>query len=423
MADQQFLASFGVEIDESGVSRLQKILAENRTLADSLSASFDAASESVKAFRESISEDFPTLFSGSGYGNVTENLFGEYAGLKIGLNMTEPKKEIASFTESAKKPIPLTANASAIVSAARTAMESVRSLFSETFTLNVRAETNTDRKSEEPSSRQDSRNREETGSAFLRMSSGGRFSRPTSVQVAEDGDAEYIIPVKKENRALPLLRQLLGELSPEARESLTPSATVPEKAAESPDLSSPSAQQPRTEADEPILKQAAPLTFIPNDPERSFDQPLPPVRETLSEEKGPAVSVQIPAPEISMPALVPALAAEKEPAAVPAVIPDLRSILAEADRPLASVPAAQKESFPAANDSPSPKQNLSDLVSQLSSALGPSGASVTNTSSNVSAPVTINVNANGSDASRIGQSVYNTAERYLLRTLRSSSPL
>jgi len=221
MADQQFLASFGVDIDESGVSRLQKILAENRTLADSLSASFNVASESVKAFRESISEDFPTLFSGSGYGNVTENLFGEYAGLKIGLNMTEPKKEIASFTENAKKPIPLTANASAIVSAARTAMENVRSLFSETFTLNVRAETNTDRKSEEPSSRQDSRNRDETGSAFLRMSSGGRFSRPTSVQVAEDGDAEYIIPVKKENRALPLLRQLLSELSPAARASLT----------------------------------------------------------------------------------------------------------------------------------------------------------------------------------------------------------
>ena len=47
MADQQFLASFGVEIDESGVSRLQKILTENRTMADSLSASFDVASFSV----------------------------------------------------------------------------------------------------------------------------------------------------------------------------------------------------------------------------------------------------------------------------------------------------------------------------------------------------------------------------------------
>ena len=238
MADQQFLASFGVDIDESGVSRLQTILAENRTLAESLSSAFDAASESVKAFRESISEDFPTLFSGAGYGNVTENLFGDYTGLKIGLNMTEPKKEIASFTENAKKPIPLSANASAIVSAARTAMESVRSLFSETFTLNVRAETNTDRKSEEPSSRQDSRNREETGSAFLRMSSGGRFSRPTSVQVAEDGDAEYIIPVKKENKALPLLRQLLAELSPAARQSLTEGTGTSAMAASIPSVSS-----------------------------------------------------------------------------------------------------------------------------------------------------------------------------------------
>ena len=52
------------------------------------------------------------------------------------------------------------------------------------------------------------------------MSTGGRFSQPTDVKVAENGDAEYIIPVKKEDRAVPLLRQLLSELSPAARESL-----------------------------------------------------------------------------------------------------------------------------------------------------------------------------------------------------------
>jgi hypothetical protein len=34
MADQEFLASFGVEIDESGVARLQAALEENRTLAE-----------------------------------------------------------------------------------------------------------------------------------------------------------------------------------------------------------------------------------------------------------------------------------------------------------------------------------------------------------------------------------------------------
>ena len=59
------------------------------------------------------------------------------------------------------------------------------------------------------------------------MSTGGRFTRPTSVQVAEDGNAEYIIPVRKEDRALPLLRQLLGEMSPAARESLSGSGGVP----------------------------------------------------------------------------------------------------------------------------------------------------------------------------------------------------
>ena len=54
---QEFLASFGVDIDESGVSRLQQILTENKTLGDSLAASFNAAAEGVKAFKESISTD------------------------------------------------------------------------------------------------------------------------------------------------------------------------------------------------------------------------------------------------------------------------------------------------------------------------------------------------------------------------------
>ena len=93
MADQEFLASFGVDIDESSVSRLQQILTENRTLGDSLAASFNAAAEGVKAFKESVSMELPSLFGG-GYGNVTENLFGSLGGLKIGLNMTEPKKEM-----------------------------------------------------------------------------------------------------------------------------------------------------------------------------------------------------------------------------------------------------------------------------------------------------------------------------------------
>ena len=283
MADQEFLASFGVDIDENGVSRLQKILTENQTLAQSLSESFDTASESVKLFKKTISTELPSLFGG--YGNVTERLFGSSGGLKIGLDMTEPKKEIAAFTAEAKKEIPLSANASGIVSAARTALENVRSMFSETFTINVRANASVDYEDSEDESGNDSSNSASSGSAFLQMSSGGRFSRPTSVQVAEDGDAEYIIPVKKENRALPLLRQLLGELSPAARASLT----------------------------------------------------------------GGAGNVG---------------------------------------------------------------------TAALSAAL-PSG-NMTQNNQNVSAPVTINVNATGSNAEQIGQTIYNTAERYLLRTMKGA---
>ena len=33
MADQEFLASFAVELDEAGIARLQSVLAENAALA------------------------------------------------------------------------------------------------------------------------------------------------------------------------------------------------------------------------------------------------------------------------------------------------------------------------------------------------------------------------------------------------------
>ena len=55
---------------------------------------------------------------------------------------------------------------------------------------------------------------------MLKAATGGRFTRPQQVEIAEDGDPEYVIPVKKEGIAVPLLRQLIGELSASARESL-----------------------------------------------------------------------------------------------------------------------------------------------------------------------------------------------------------
>ena len=183
MADQEFLASFAVEIDESGVSRLQAVLEENRKLAEDLG--------SLPGFSGGIAEEG---FSGPGC-------------IALGLDLGEAKKDLDAFLAQLKKPVKLSANASGIVSAGRSAYESIRSLFSSPIIVTARTQV------QKPGV-------ENLGSTLLPMSTGGRFTKPTDVQVAEDGDAEYIIPVKKENRALPLLRQLLGELSPAAREQL-----------------------------------------------------------------------------------------------------------------------------------------------------------------------------------------------------------
>ena len=202
MADQEFLASFAVDIDEAGVSRLQAILTENRELADSLAAAFNAASEAIRSFAEDLG--ILPNFS-NGYGITTEGMSG-FGGLAVGLDLSKAFSDYEAFTALVKQPLSLKVNTSGITSAARSAMSSVRSIFAEPVDIRFRAETG----GEESKS---------TGTT-LKMYTGGRFSSPTDVQVAEDGDAEYIIPVKKEEKALPLLRQLLSELSPAARESI-----------------------------------------------------------------------------------------------------------------------------------------------------------------------------------------------------------
>ena len=52
MASQEFLASFAVEIDEAGVSRLQQVLAENRDLANDVAAAFEAATAAIREYQK-----------------------------------------------------------------------------------------------------------------------------------------------------------------------------------------------------------------------------------------------------------------------------------------------------------------------------------------------------------------------------------
>lgn len=144
---------------------------------------------------------------------TTEN--GEGSGLEGSLDLEGARGELEAFREEAAQPVALSGNAAAIVSAASAALSSVKSMFSTPLTIKAKVET------------EGGDGDGETGGSTLKMSTGGRFTKPTDVQVAEDGDAEYIIPVKKENRAVPLVKQLLSELSPSARASLSLGDGVP----------------------------------------------------------------------------------------------------------------------------------------------------------------------------------------------------
>ncbi len=207
MADQEFLASFGVEIDETGLLRLQEALTKNRALADDLAAAFNRAQEAMTSFFDSMAEiSMPTLDFGSG------GIAGEAAsGLSIpfSLDMTKANRELNAFFKEAGKNLKLTADASGVVSAGRGALNTLRSLYSST-TLSVKANVQTSTVSGGGINL----------NTMLKAATGGRFTRPKQVEIAEDGDPEYVIPVKKEGIAVPLLRQLIGELSASARESL-----------------------------------------------------------------------------------------------------------------------------------------------------------------------------------------------------------
>ena len=207
MADQEFLASFGVEIDETGLLRLQEALTKNRVLADDLAAAFNRAQEAMTSFFESMTEiSMPTLDFGSG------GIAGEAShGLNIpfSLDMSKANRELNTFFKEAGKNLKLSADASGIVSAGQSALNRLRSLYSST-TLSVRANVQTSSTSGGGINL----------NTMLKAATGGRFTRPQQVEIAEDGDPEYVIPVKKEGIAVPLLRQLIGELSASARESL-----------------------------------------------------------------------------------------------------------------------------------------------------------------------------------------------------------
>ena len=158
MASQEFLASFAVDIDEAGVSRLQEVLSSNRELAESLAGAFESASSAIQSFAESLG-----VLPGLSSGGITQEGFSGLGGLALGLDTTAAEKDLQSFIAMAKKPVSLSANANGIVSAARSAYNSVKSLFSTPLTITAKVKT------EKSSSGGGGDN------TNLKMSTGGRF--------------------------------------------------------------------------------------------------------------------------------------------------------------------------------------------------------------------------------------------------------
>ncbi len=316
---QEFLASFAVDIDEAGVNRLQTILTQNRELADQLAAAFNSARASMMDFIQSATEELSALPFFSKPSSVEETL-GASGTFSIDLDFSKASKQLETFLATAKKQFKLTADGSGIVSAASAALSQVRSMFASAgLVLKVKTEV------EKPGASNDDSD-DSSGLVFtpVRAATGGRFSSPTHAEIAEDGDPEYVVPVKKENEAVPLIRSLLSELSASARASLQ-------------DVLFPSASES--------------YSVQRDDYSQSPEQGSKP--HTAQESLFSALST----------------------------IPQMMSAA-----PAATVP----------------------VMNQM-------------TSSNVSAPVNIHVEASASAPEAVGKSIYDTAERYLLRTLQGAT--
>ena len=271
-----------MEIDESGVEELQKTLESNRTLAEELASAFDSAREAVSSFFSQLSAS--TLPTGelSPYQRLME-LSEEGFSFELEMDTAEAEAQLDAFMENARQLfdgtqfplnadaapalsmaeetieqlqalfdatffplnadaentlsvgesalselmqqfsstlLPLNADASGVISTGQAALRQLQALYSSTtLTLNVKEVKTT---STIPAGSGTSGNNA-SGSplqTLLKADTGGRFDRPTATEIAEDGDPEYVIPVKKESVALPLLQQLIGELSDSARETL-----------------------------------------------------------------------------------------------------------------------------------------------------------------------------------------------------------
>lgn len=266
---QEMLVSYAVKIDESGVSRLHTLLDQNRKKAADTAAAFERAEKSITSFGKTLTDlmkRFPqggslvngflaSTFGGGGADSagrgawqplfstesnssdtgqrtrelsrfasvLSESIRSSVSAVTNRTNTytaggtgsfalhadTSPVQEaiddLTRFIASKAPTMRMKGDASGLITAASNAASRVRSILSD---VKIDLHNSGTGKSS-PSS-----------SVMQFSSVGGRFDMPTTTQVAEDGDTEYIIPVRKEKKAVPLIMQMMGDLSFNAYQSV-----------------------------------------------------------------------------------------------------------------------------------------------------------------------------------------------------------
>ena len=561
-AMQEFLASFAVDIDFGGVDRLQKILSENRDLANRLAAAFLSARSELSALFAETSRNLPSLppvsitSDRNGAGRREDELSSSLSeissllsrliqsrrgegdngsgapspaprrtaaennpndtvsrtssaalpdlSLSALLDLSEASESLQAFEAEAQKPLPLSGDASGITIAAENALTRLRSRFaSETLRLNAVlswSEEDNPSSSGSPASSASSSTSETSSSSgssdsagtlstssssgtsgsagttnassssassssfgasgtaaaapaaapsgssgasaeasspkqtrpVLQSSTGGRFAKRITTEVAEDGDPESIIPVKKENLAVPLLRQLFSELSASARASLSeelqPSSGAgvsPSSSIGTPTTNGVILNLPRAVRD--LLRpqeRCARVNPYEKDPFCSTPPDLGSISPTQSASPTPACVIASPSSSIdtpttngvilSLPRAVRDLLRPQERGA--RVNPYEKNPFYNTSPDLGSLSPA----LSALTSLPTLLSSASALFASVSSAPAASAPApaAANVNQSVQAPVTIQVTSTEASAEAIGRTVYDTAERTLLRTLK-----
>lgn len=451
MALQEFLASYAVKVDEDGARRLQRILEQNRTAGAELAGVFSSARDALAALKKELSETaglknaLEGLLSGSSRlpsGAARGAAAGAAASAAVpagqvgraGVSSLAFRADFAAADESltafrkraeAEKP-KLSVNTTGITSSVSSAMTTVRNMLASvridlpvTVTPHLDASAlnremsnlpnnwnvnlpsgnngsspsgNTSPGNSSPSANS---GRDRSGNTISRLGIGGRVNQPTLAMIAEEGKPEYVIPTGNESRAVPLLQSLFSELSESARSTVFSSLVMGNDRKESGEAGSSSAN----------------LSSAPSAPTQSGN----PEKMASTEMLRNAVPQNLSA------ATVPST---KEPEAPPATgrsfgFPPAAAAqhLAGSDLPFISALSDLRSALPSASALSELRSALMDLTSAAREAFRPSAAAG-GAVQNVQAPVNIHVTSSAAAPEAVARSIYDTAQRSLLKTLK-----